>query len=159
MTSDASPTSSDDDALAIGLLGDTLRRERHRRGWSVHVLSARAGVSFGLVSELERGKGNPSFRALRRLAEALELPLAKLVAADGDELLVRAGTGYRLPIDPGAPAQQRVERELLTPQEPVDDPAHPLDDPAGIQQRGEPVPAPGDRGGDRRVGQPARGAR
>lgn len=44
-----------------------------------------------------------------------KLPLAKLVAADGDELLVRAGTGYRLPIDPGAPAQQRVERELLTP--------------------------------------------
>lgn len=115
MTSDASPTSSDDDALAIGLLGDTLRRERHRRGWSVHVLSARAGVSFGLVSELERGKGNPSFRALRRLAEALELPLAKLVAADGDELLVRAGTGYRLPIDPGAPAQQRVERSCSPP--------------------------------------------
>ncbi|WP_454300395.1 helix-turn-helix domain-containing protein [Salana multivorans] len=158
MTSDASPTSSDDDALAIGLLGDTLRRERHRRGWSVHVLSARAGVSFGLVSGLSGARATRPSAPCAGSPRPSSFPLAKLVAADGDELLVRAGTGYRLPIDPGAPAQQRVER-AAHPQEPVDDPAHPLDDPAGIQQRGEPVPAPGDRGGDRRVGQPARGAR
>ena len=106
----------DDDALSVAALGASVRIERRRRGWSVQALSERAGVSFGLVSGLERGQGNPTYKALNRLAHALDLPLTKLlVGSDTDEIVVRAGTGHLLPVESGVPARQRVRRELLTP--------------------------------------------
>lgn len=108
------PESAEDAELLR--LGTRVRVERKRRNWSVQHLSERAGVSFGLLSGLERGHGNPSYRALRRIAQALEIPATKLLADDGgDDPVVRAGTGYLLPVDPSAPAQQQVRRELLTP--------------------------------------------
>lgn len=42
-------------------------------------LSQRADVSFGLVSQLERGQGNPSFVTLSKLAEALGVSLVWLM--------------------------------------------------------------------------------
>lgn len=111
-----SPERVEDEDASLVVIGHTVRVERKRRGWSVAGLSERAGVSFGLLSGLERGQGNPSYRALHRIAAALEIPTTKLLTADSaTDLVVRAGTGRLLPVDPAAPAHQRVRRELLTP--------------------------------------------
>ena len=105
-----------DDGPSIADLGAAIRLERHRRGMSLATLSERSGVSFGLISGLERGRGNPSFRSIGRLAVALDVPLAKLLAVhDGDDMVVRLAERGLLPVDPGAAPEQRVRRELLTP--------------------------------------------
>lgn len=44
-------------------------------------LAKQAGVSIGILSQLERGKGNPSFATLANIAFALGAPVAALVSA------------------------------------------------------------------------------
>src|ERR1700749_2844152 len=73
------------------LLGDALMRDegerlgrliRSARGerYSLEALAARSGVSAGLLSQIERGIGNPSFQTLLRVAHALDIPVAELLA-------------------------------------------------------------------------------
>ena len=101
-------------SVAVAVIGSNIRRERHRHKLSVKELGRRAGVSFGLVSELERGMGNPSLQSLQRLAQALELPLPKLLSvAVVDPMVVRADE--RTVLAPTGDPGQSVHRELLTP--------------------------------------------
>jgi transcriptional regulator with XRE-family HTH domain len=101
----------------VSALGFEIHTERARQGLSVSTLSKRSGVSFGLISQLERGLGNPSFRSLHKLAEALGIPLSRLVAGGHmrDEAVVRVDERLMLPVPVDEPAHQRVVRELLTP--------------------------------------------
>jgi transcriptional regulator with XRE-family HTH domain len=62
-------------------LGEVIRGRRKGR-FTVEELSERAGVSSGLISQIERGKGNPSFKTMQRLAAALEAPLGVLFQDD-----------------------------------------------------------------------------
>jgi transcriptional regulator with XRE-family HTH domain len=62
-------------------LGDVILSRRKGR-FTVDELSEKAGVSSGLISQIERGKGNPSFKTMQRLAAALELPLGALFQDD-----------------------------------------------------------------------------
>ena len=99
------------DDFDVGALGRALRAARRERGLTVEALAAAAGVSSGLISQLERGKGNPAFLTLRRLAEALELPLAHfLQGPPSGGLLVRADQRKRLHLPTGD-----LVYELLTP--------------------------------------------
>jgi mannose-6-phosphate isomerase-like protein (cupin superfamily) len=50
---------------------------------SIAELAATAGVSTALLGQLERGIGNPSLLTLRRIATAVEIPLAELLAEPG----------------------------------------------------------------------------
>ncbi|RKQ84506.1 transcriptional regulator with XRE-family HTH domain [Mycolicibacterium mucogenicum 261Sha1.1M5] len=101
----------------VAALGRELRDERQRQGLSLNALSQRSGVSFGLISQLERGLGNPSFLALKRLAEALGIPISRFLegGADRDDLVVRADERTLLPVLESEPESQLVVRELLTP--------------------------------------------
>ncbi|MGH3357550.1 MAG: helix-turn-helix domain-containing protein [Nocardioidaceae bacterium] len=66
-------TSADTQAL-----GELLRQAREKRGWSLKRFASSAGMSEGLLSQFERGKGNPSLLTLQKLAAALEIPLGDL---------------------------------------------------------------------------------
>ncbi|WP_141582239.1 helix-turn-helix domain-containing protein [Actinomadura sp. WMMA1423] len=98
-------------------LGETVRSTRRLLGLTVEALAARAGVSTGAVSQLERGQGNPSLQTLQRLAGALGLPLARLLqqTTPPGHLVVRAGQRLRLPSSSEDPHEAEVLRELLTP--------------------------------------------
>lgn len=61
------------------LIGDTLRRQRVRRGMTLRDVSARARVSLGYISEVERGQKEPSSELLAALCEALEVSLSRLL--------------------------------------------------------------------------------
>lgn len=101
-------TQSDFDVKAMGRM---LRDARRGRGLSVEALAAAAGVSSGLISQLERGHGNPAFLTLRRLAEALDLPLAHFVQGPPNGgLVVRAAERKRLQLP-----DSDLVYELLTP--------------------------------------------
>jgi transcriptional regulator with XRE-family HTH domain len=95
-------------AVALGRL---IRQARQNR-YSLEQLASKAGVSTGLISQLERGKGNPSFMTLLRIARALELPLGALLQGPSLEggMVVRSAGRRRLFLP-----NDGITYELLTP--------------------------------------------
>lgn len=104
-----SPSASADPLL---LLGGRLRARRLALGLKLHGLSRAAELSVGLLSQLERGAGNPSYLTLAKLATALEVPVSYFFESDGgsDPFLVRRERRKRL-----TPASREAVFELLTP--------------------------------------------
>ncbi len=68
---------TDEDFLRA--FGERIRGERARRGMSRKLLAHHAGISERYLTQLESGKGNVSIVLLRHVADALGLPLARLV--------------------------------------------------------------------------------
>lgn len=63
----------------LTLLGERVRAARARRGMSRRILSRASGVSERYLAQLETGKGNISIALLRKVAEAMSVPVADLV--------------------------------------------------------------------------------
>lgn len=96
----------------ISHLGAQLREQRSGR-FTVEELADRAGVSAGLISQIERGIGNPSFATLLRLANSLDLPLASMFAdpdPGNEQMLVRRADRRRIEIP-----SQGIMMELIVP--------------------------------------------
>ena len=72
-------------------LAANLRDWRTRRGWSQAELARRAGLSKGMLVQVEQAQTNPSIATLCKLANALGVALVALVEA-GDEPVVRRVT-------------------------------------------------------------------
>ncbi len=70
------------DARFIGLDGARLRRARRGRALSQQDLSAATGVAQATLSDLERGKRGARASTLRKLAEALGVEPAELMAEE-----------------------------------------------------------------------------
>ena len=68
-------------------LSKRLRARRNELGLTLAQVADRSGLSLPYISNLERGRGNPTLDALTKLAQALEVPLATLWggATDGPE--------------------------------------------------------------------------
>jgi transcriptional regulator with XRE-family HTH domain len=64
-------------------LGGFVRAERKAAGLSMRELAARAEVSSAYLSQVERGRHEPSLTVLAALAEALGLSLAELLGQAG----------------------------------------------------------------------------
>lgn len=62
----------DEEALHIGR---RLRALRSERGLTILELAAKAGVSSGIISQIERGNSNPSINTLQKLRRALGVNL------------------------------------------------------------------------------------
>jgi DNA-binding XRE family transcriptional regulator len=69
-------------------LAANVREWRRRRGWSQSELAARAGLSKGMLVQVEQAQTNPSIVTLCKLANALGIALVKLVEVT-DEPVVR----------------------------------------------------------------------
>lgn len=52
-------------------IGERLRSLRGERNMTILELAAKAGVSAGIISQIERGNSNPSMKTLQRLRSAL----------------------------------------------------------------------------------------
>jgi transcriptional regulator with XRE-family HTH domain len=91
----AERSSENDDQAGVdsGLMSHVasiLVRERANRGMTIGELARRAGVSNGLLSQLERGMGNPSIETLSRLARTLAIPIGSFfesVSAIADDVV------------------------------------------------------------------------
>jgi transcriptional regulator with XRE-family HTH domain len=106
------------EAAELGGVIRTLRLERHLTLTSV---AQAAGVSASLISQVERGLATPSISALRRIAGALNVPIAALFLGDheasdgesdrsGRRLIVRRRERKSLHVP-----RSKVVYELLTP--------------------------------------------
>jgi len=63
------------EAEAIAL-GEKIRTARGNSGVAMSTLAERAGVSKSLISQIEKGRVQPSITTLRRIARALDMPVA-----------------------------------------------------------------------------------
>lgn len=102
------------DPYDAGAIGAAVKQSRTRLGLSVEALAEESGVSMGQISQIERGKANPSLRTLNKIAAALGVPLVLLVSRSRKEgvSVMRAGEGVDLPL---ADQPEGYRRELLTP--------------------------------------------
>ena len=65
---------------AITRLGTLIKRLRTERGLSQRALGARAGITNPYIPQLETGqRGNPTVLVAMRLANALGVPVMKLI--------------------------------------------------------------------------------
>ncbi|GII91595.1 helix-turn-helix domain-containing protein [Sinosporangium siamense] len=101
-----------DDHL-VGRLGAIIATERASRGFSIEELAGRAGISNGLLSQLERGIGNPSIDTLSNIARALGLSIGSFFLGTNDDDadgVVHPHTRARLVL-----ADQNLTYQLLVP--------------------------------------------
>ena len=56
-----------------------LRQAREKQGISMNALAAKAGLSQGMVSLVERDLRNPSLEAVIRIAHALDVDLGEII--------------------------------------------------------------------------------
>ncbi|WP_028311805.1 shikimate kinase [Derxia gummosa] len=78
----------DDDEPLLARLARRLRKLRAERGMTRRQLAEQSGVSLPHIARIEGGEGNVSVLLLDKLAQALNCPLAEVVADDraGDEI-------------------------------------------------------------------------
>jgi transcriptional regulator with XRE-family HTH domain len=96
-------------------LGEQIRRLRLERGFTLEELAATSGCSLGSLSQLERGKGNPAFFTLVKVAHALDVPVARLLHVEhSTSPVVRRGEGRQLNPHPMSD-ESASTYELLTP--------------------------------------------
>ena len=84
-------------------IGEALRVRRHELGWSLRDLADRLGCSPSLISQIERGRANPSVSTLYSIVQALDISL--------DELLFNERRPAEPPI--GGPIQRSNERHRI----------------------------------------------
>jgi transcriptional regulator with XRE-family HTH domain len=91
-----------------------LRTSRRGR-YTLEALAERAGVSVGLISQIERGHGNPSLVTLIKLANALGIQLEDLFQSPPGtrQMLVTRGDRARLELP--TEGREGLVYELLTP--------------------------------------------
>jgi len=76
-------------ALVREVIGDVLRGARTSQGRTLREVSDSARVSLGYLSEVERGRKEPSSELLNAICDALRVPLSQ-VLTDAAERLGRA---------------------------------------------------------------------
>jgi transcriptional regulator with XRE-family HTH domain len=98
-------------------IGVRIKQRRQELGLSLREVARRAQVSASFLSQVERGVSNTSLDSLRRIAEALDVPILYFLFEGpeyqaGEGLVFVLRSGYRPKIDL---RDSRVSYELLTP--------------------------------------------
>ncbi len=96
---------------AITAAGSLILQLRREAGYSIATLGAMADVSPGLLSQIERGHGNPSLTTLIKLSQALRVPVGRFFG-DSEEAgaVVRHDRRMRLMVE-----EDNLVYEMLTP--------------------------------------------
>jgi transcriptional regulator with XRE-family HTH domain len=87
-----------------GPIGRRIRFYRERAVLTQMQLAERAGVNQGFLSDIERGKRNPSASSLQAIAVALEVPPAVLIGEGRDHDSPQPLDTRELPVFAGVPA-------------------------------------------------------
>jgi XRE family transcriptional regulator, regulator of sulfur utilization len=72
-------------ATLSGQLGKTVLRLRKGSNLSLSELSERSGVAKSIISQIERNETNPTLATIWRLAQALEVPIERVLQGAEDE--------------------------------------------------------------------------
>lgn len=72
--------------LVREVIGDVLREARTTQGRTLREVSDSARVSLGYLSEVERGRKEPSSELLNAICDALEVPLSSVLTHAGERM-------------------------------------------------------------------------
>jgi transcriptional regulator with XRE-family HTH domain len=89
-----SSANRDGDEAAGRMLRQRIKELRKKRGWTLEQTSAACGVSKSMLSEIERGRANPTLAVAYRIAQAFGMPLGDMIdspAATSSIDVIRAG--------------------------------------------------------------------
>jgi transcriptional regulator with XRE-family HTH domain len=100
-------------------LGQRVKAERTRRGWSLTRLADASGVSRAMISKIERGESSPTAVILGRLSAALELSMTTLLSPSEGDARARVRRAADTP-DWTDPDTGYLRRQISTPGFPVD---------------------------------------
>lgn len=68
---------------------EKIKRIRQAKGISLHEMSQKAGLSENYLSQVERGKANPSIGTIKKITDALALPfMALLIEEENNKELI-----------------------------------------------------------------------
>lgn len=67
-------------------IGEVLRDFRLQKGHTLRQVASRASVALGYLSEVERGQKEASSEILASVAEALDVPISRIMREAGDRL-------------------------------------------------------------------------
>ena len=70
----------------MALLGQRIRSLRNIKGWTQQELGEHADVNYKFIGEIERGRQNPSFAVLAKIAIALGVELRELFRFEREAL-------------------------------------------------------------------------
>jgi len=114
--SEATPSAAPSISSMLHDLGSQIRSLRKERDLTLERLSELSGLSIGIVSQIERGRGNPSFATLVQIAHGLDIPVGRLlyVAEQNRSPVVREHQRRRLD-GHGLGEDDGGRYELLTP--------------------------------------------
>ena len=97
--------------IASGVVGARIRERRRACGLSLAALAARTNLTPSFLSLIERDRNSPSLESLRRIAEALEVPLFYFTESQGENpVVVRHDQRIHITFPPG-----NLTCELLVP--------------------------------------------
>lgn len=92
-------------------IGQKIRKRRADFGFSLRDLAQKTGLTASFISQVERGVTSPSLNSLRKIAEALEVPLLHFMTDTSRRSpVVRANARPHLDLDDSA-----VRYSMLTP--------------------------------------------
>jgi transcriptional regulator with XRE-family HTH domain len=100
-------------------IGDVLREQRRQQSRTLREVSARARVSLGYLSEVERGQKEASSELLASICGALEVPLSKVMSevservADAEQR-TQASTARATVTNVRLAAQQAARRQAVS---------------------------------------------
>lgn len=102
--------------------GDRIREERQKRGLTLRQLAQMANISFGYLYHIEHGRNVPSVAVLRRIADALGVPVSEFIEGDDggrgtDADLVRIPLLGQTHAGEPALAEQVLDEYLLVPRD------------------------------------------
>ena len=111
------PRTLDPELLAsqhVVSLGQVLRRERRGR-FTLEALAARTGLSVSLISQIERGRGNPSLVTLIKLAHGLGVPIEQFWQGPPGKRQILVTKRDRARLELPTEGREGLVYELLTP--------------------------------------------
>ncbi|MBM6589182.1 XRE family transcriptional regulator [Brevibacterium sp. RIT 803] len=109
-TENVSPNAADP---SVEYMGALIHQLRGSAGMTLTDLSRVAGVSQGLLSQIERGRGNPAYLTLLKIARAFDVPVGRFFTQGeepADNRVVRADKRRQLQV-----TDRGLVYELLTP--------------------------------------------
>lgn len=93
------------------MLGQRIRLRRKELGLSLRALAKDIGVSASFLSQIERGLASPSINTLRKISQALDVPIFQfLIDSREKSPVVRKGERLQLKLP-----HSKLTYELLTP--------------------------------------------
>jgi transcriptional regulator with XRE-family HTH domain len=101
--------------LVREVIGDVLRRARTSQGRTLREVSDSARVSLGYLSEVERGRKEPSSELLNAICDALQVPLSAVLTGAGERMASEERVAHSAPSTGASTATIDASTKVVIP--------------------------------------------